>query len=220
MPAESSLLSSIQAVRETRFERRLRTLYWVDTRDMVADGLATGSVDRTELIRLYLENTWQPVRGQASFSVFGNICAPASYLGNWPEEPRSPELDIGSLARGWRTSTGGKHYTSEIYSRCMCVWWESLHAALVVSLCEGCACVAQTGAGQINVITKPGRMRSKPVSAESPRRGFTKIGPSLGGATPYGFGSANPMVKRSSSHGFVWICTQTHDRPDGPMEFE
>ena len=61
VPAESSLLSAVQAVREALEEKRLRTLYWVDTRDMVSDGLTKGAVDRAELIRLYEKNVWQTI---------------------------------------------------------------------------------------------------------------------------------------------------------------
>ena len=59
--AESSLLSSVQAVREAFVEKRLRTLYWVDTRDMVSDGLTKGSVDRTEIILLYEKKLWKSI---------------------------------------------------------------------------------------------------------------------------------------------------------------
>ena len=59
--AEPSLLSSVQAVREALVEQRLRTLYWVDARDMVSDGLTKGSVDRTEISLLYEHNTWKSI---------------------------------------------------------------------------------------------------------------------------------------------------------------
>ena len=48
-------------MREALVEKRLRTLYWVDTRDMVSDGLTKGSVERTEIIRLYEKNVWQTI---------------------------------------------------------------------------------------------------------------------------------------------------------------
>ena len=42
IPAESSLLTSVHAVRGALEEKRLTTLYLCDTRDMVADGLTKG----------------------------------------------------------------------------------------------------------------------------------------------------------------------------------
>ena len=71
VPAESSLLSSVQAVREALVEKRLRTLYWVDTRDMVSDGLTKGSVDRAEIILLYEKNLWKSIGDKpASVSLY------------------------------------------------------------------------------------------------------------------------------------------------------
>ena len=52
IPAESSLLTSVQAVREALVEKRLTTLYWCDIRDMVADGLTKGSVERVPIVLL------------------------------------------------------------------------------------------------------------------------------------------------------------------------
>ena len=61
VPAESSRLSSVQAARKAFVERRLKTLYWCVTRDMVSDGLTNGSVDGAEFIRRYQENIWKSV---------------------------------------------------------------------------------------------------------------------------------------------------------------
>ena len=49
IPAEKSLLSHIQYIREFLDTRVLEALVWLDTRDMVADGLTKGSVDRGAL---------------------------------------------------------------------------------------------------------------------------------------------------------------------------
>ncbi len=49
IPAEKSLLSHIQYLRELLDTRVLEALVWIDTRDMVADGLTKGAVDRTAL---------------------------------------------------------------------------------------------------------------------------------------------------------------------------
>ena len=49
IPAEKSLLSHIQYLRELLDTKVLEALVWIDTRDMVADGLTKGSVDRDAL---------------------------------------------------------------------------------------------------------------------------------------------------------------------------
>ena len=67
-PAEKSLLTHIQFIRELLDHGVLSALFWIDTRDMYADGLTKGAVDRTQLHALmeghieykheYLE--WKP----------------------------------------------------------------------------------------------------------------------------------------------------------------
>ena len=49
IPAEKSLLSHIQYIKELLGTKDLEALVWLDTRDMVADGLTKGSVDRDAL---------------------------------------------------------------------------------------------------------------------------------------------------------------------------
>ena len=49
IPAEKSLLSHIQYIRELLDTKVLDALVWLDTRDMVAGGLTKGSVDRDAL---------------------------------------------------------------------------------------------------------------------------------------------------------------------------
>ena len=48
-PAESSLKLHLLAVRDKLLQGILRQLFWVDTRDMLADGLTKGSVNRSAL---------------------------------------------------------------------------------------------------------------------------------------------------------------------------
>jgi len=48
-PAEKGLLSHVQFVRELLDTKVLTALMWVDTRDMLSDGLTKGSVDRQAL---------------------------------------------------------------------------------------------------------------------------------------------------------------------------
>ena len=49
IPAEKSLLSHVQYVRELLDRKVLKYLFWIDTRDMYADGLTKGSVQRAAL---------------------------------------------------------------------------------------------------------------------------------------------------------------------------
>jgi len=48
-PAEKGLLSHCQFIRELLDSHVLAALLWIDTRDMLADGMTKGSIDRAEL---------------------------------------------------------------------------------------------------------------------------------------------------------------------------
>ena len=62
VPSECSLLSSIQCVRELIDEKRLRRLYWIDTRDMLPDGLTKGSIDRLALLDIISKKVLEATR--------------------------------------------------------------------------------------------------------------------------------------------------------------
>ena len=49
IPADSSLLSHLQYLRELLDHQVLNAFWWVDTRDMLADGLTKGAIDRAAL---------------------------------------------------------------------------------------------------------------------------------------------------------------------------
>ena len=51
-PAEKGLLSHVQFVRDLLDTTVLQALLWIDTRDMLADGLTKGCIDRTVLHKL------------------------------------------------------------------------------------------------------------------------------------------------------------------------
>ena len=51
-PADKSLLCHVQYLRELLNNRVLSSLVWMDTRDMTADGLTKGAVDRGLLHKL------------------------------------------------------------------------------------------------------------------------------------------------------------------------
>ena len=52
IPAEKSLLCHIQFIRELLDQGTLKAMIWADTRDMSADGLTKGAVERTALHQL------------------------------------------------------------------------------------------------------------------------------------------------------------------------
>ena len=68
VPAEKSLLSHVQYLRELLDNRVLHSIIWQDTRDMLSDGLTKGAVDRTLLHQLmagevlvkHESKLWQP----------------------------------------------------------------------------------------------------------------------------------------------------------------
>ena len=45
-------------MREHMSCRRIRTLYWIDTRDMLADGLNKGAVSRKALLKALTQGVW------------------------------------------------------------------------------------------------------------------------------------------------------------------
>jgi len=57
-PADRHLLLHALAVREFLDDGRLRRLYWLDTVDMMADGLTKGAVDRAALIAATSHGEW------------------------------------------------------------------------------------------------------------------------------------------------------------------
>ena len=58
-PAEATLTFPIDALRQdSRVSRMLRAMYWIDTRDCVADGLTKGTVARAAIIDLLKHACW------------------------------------------------------------------------------------------------------------------------------------------------------------------
>ena len=49
-PTEKSLLSHISWIKQLTTSKIINILGWVDTRDMIADGMTKGSIDRSQLI--------------------------------------------------------------------------------------------------------------------------------------------------------------------------
>ena len=66
-PYDKHLVVHALAVREFLRFRAIKSLYWIDTEDMLADGLTKGIVDRTALTVASSEGRWslsgaEPVR--------------------------------------------------------------------------------------------------------------------------------------------------------------
>ena len=64
IPAEKSLLSHVQYLRELLDTKVIEALIWIDTRDMCADGLTKGAVDRSA-VHSIMDGNWtitQPSR--------------------------------------------------------------------------------------------------------------------------------------------------------------
>ena len=49
-PTEKSLFSHISWIKQLTTSKIITILGWVDTRDMIADGMTKGSIDRSQLI--------------------------------------------------------------------------------------------------------------------------------------------------------------------------
>ena len=58
LPSETSLIMPLLQLKEMLRCFTIRTLWWVDTRDMVADGLNKGMVSRVALIKLAATGLW------------------------------------------------------------------------------------------------------------------------------------------------------------------
>ena len=58
-PADKILLLHVLALRDHLRLRQLNSINWVDTRDMLADGLNKGNIDRTALRSLYEDGVWK-----------------------------------------------------------------------------------------------------------------------------------------------------------------
>ena len=58
-PAEKSLIHVLGQMREHMFTRRIRQLFWIDTRDMLADGLNKGAVSRKPLFAALNLGIWK-----------------------------------------------------------------------------------------------------------------------------------------------------------------
>jgi hypothetical protein len=57
-PAESTLISILFQIKESLLSHTVRRLWWIDTRDMVSDGLNKGVIGRQALLKLGTTGIW------------------------------------------------------------------------------------------------------------------------------------------------------------------
>ena len=58
MPAESTLVNHLHSIREMVRDGRISRLWWIDTRDMVADGLNKGGLPRDPILAICEKGSW------------------------------------------------------------------------------------------------------------------------------------------------------------------
>jgi hypothetical protein len=66
-PTEEHLTVHVLKLREFLHRRILERLWWCDTRDMIADGLTKGAVERTAILALMEEGRWTLVHAPHAF---------------------------------------------------------------------------------------------------------------------------------------------------------
>ena len=58
MPSETTLCLHLHSIREALRNGRISRMWWIDTRDMVADGLNKGGLPREPILQMCEEGTW------------------------------------------------------------------------------------------------------------------------------------------------------------------
>eukprot|EP00972_Heterocapsa_arctica_P007894 1150295-Heterocapsa_arctica.AAC.1 len=59
VPTEANLLYPFKAIREHMDAQRINRSYWIDTRDMLCDGLTKGSIYRKPLLQSFATGAWR-----------------------------------------------------------------------------------------------------------------------------------------------------------------
>ena len=57
-PADKQLILHVRALREHLDEGLIDVFYWIDTEDMLPDGMTKGSIDRKPLLALANDGVW------------------------------------------------------------------------------------------------------------------------------------------------------------------
>ena len=68
VPSEGSLIMILLSIKESLLCHTLKTLWWVDTVDMLSDGLNKGAVSRVALFQSSLDGLWLVTKPAVSFS--------------------------------------------------------------------------------------------------------------------------------------------------------
>ena len=79
VPSEASLIMILLSVKESLLCHTLRTLWWVDTVDMLSDGLNKGAIARTALLLASQNGTWTVTKPAVSFSEKTQVVAESSW---------------------------------------------------------------------------------------------------------------------------------------------
>ena len=58
MPSEATLVNHLHSIREQVRDGRISRLWWIDTRDMVADGLNKGGLPRDPILEICEKGSW------------------------------------------------------------------------------------------------------------------------------------------------------------------
>ena len=74
-PTEVSMLYDLAALRESLVVKRIHRLWWIDTRDMVADGLTKGVIARDAMINFSMTGQWKCHHESRSYiAPFKDLC--------------------------------------------------------------------------------------------------------------------------------------------------
>ena len=73
MPTEATLVNHLHSIREQVRDGRVARLWWIDTRDMVADGLNKGGLPRDPILQLCEEGCWTLKECGISHSTVSNL---------------------------------------------------------------------------------------------------------------------------------------------------
>ena len=66
--ADNSLVIHTKALRDYIMSGKIRRFHWIDTRDMVADALNKGTIDRVAVRTLFQEGVWRTLHPNLHFS--------------------------------------------------------------------------------------------------------------------------------------------------------
>jgi len=96
-PVDRQMLAPTLAVKEALQRGQLKNLTWIDTRDMLADGLTKGSVDREALIDCGSQNVWKLI-GEKPVTITHSVLDDSTQSSFFPrQQPVLPEVPLARL---------------------------------------------------------------------------------------------------------------------------